>query len=51
MYGLHEKQKRFLDFLRHRTAGATLEELSNHLEVTNTATKENLIRIDRLGFL
>jgi DeoR family suf operon transcriptional repressor len=51
LHGLHEKQKKILDYLLERTDGATLNDLALHLGVTNTAAKEHLLKIENLGLL
>lgn len=51
MLGLHENQKKILEFLLDHRLGATLDELAVHLGVTKTAAKEHLIKVDGLGFL
>lgn len=51
MMGLHENQKKILEFLLDHRTGATLDELAAHLGITKTAAKEHLIKIDGLGFL
>lgn len=51
MVGLHENQKRILEYLLGHPDGATLVELSKHLGISKTATKEHILRIDHLGLL
>lgn len=51
MTNLHPNQKKILDFLLTKPEGSTLDELSKHLGVTNTATKGHLLRIEQLGYL
>lgn len=51
MAGLHDNQKKILDYLLDHPAGATLDELSVHLGVTRTAAKEHLVRVETLGYL
>lgn len=51
MRGLHANQKKIMDYLLDHKEGATLEELASHLEITNTAVKDHLTKIDTLGYL
>ena len=51
MHGLHENQTKILDYLLEHKEGATLDELAAHLGISKTATKEHLLKIDRLGYL
>jgi predicted ArsR family transcriptional regulator len=51
MRGLHENQKRILSYLLENKEGVTLEDLASHLEISKTAVKEHLIKIERLGYL
>jgi len=51
MQGLHENQKKILDFLLERSDGVTLEEIAEHLEVTKTAAKEHLLKLDHHGYI
>jgi len=51
MRGLHENQRKILEYLQQRTEGATLEDLSHHLQISKTATKEHLLRVDGLGLI
>lgn len=51
MRGLHEKQRKILEFLLEHPNGSTLEELAAHLEITKTAAKEHVIKIESLGYL
>ncbi len=51
MLGLHENQKKILEYLLDHRSGATLDELAAHLGVTKTAAKEHIIKIDGLGLL
>lgn len=51
MQGLHENQRKILDFLLGRPDGATLDELSSHLGITKTAVKDHLLKIEGLGYL
>jgi predicted ArsR family transcriptional regulator len=48
---LHENQRKILDYLLNHADGATLEELSDHLGLSKTGTKEHLIRVDSLGYI
>src|SRR4051812_46860262 len=51
MRSLHENQRRILDYLLTHPEGATLEELAGHLEITKTAVKEHIIKVEGLGYL
>jgi DeoR family transcriptional regulator, suf operon transcriptional repressor len=51
MNGLHPNQKKILEHLLNHPEGATLEELSEHLGITKTGTKEHLVKIEALGYL
>jgi predicted ArsR family transcriptional regulator len=51
MQGLHENQKRIMDYLLEHKDGATLEELASHLGISKTGVKEHLLKIERLGLL
>ncbi|WP_374028901.1 helix-turn-helix transcriptional regulator [Bdellovibrio bacteriovorus] len=51
MIGLHENQKKILEYLLDHRSGATLDELAEFLHVTKTAAKEHLIKVDALGLL
>jgi len=49
--GLHDNQKKILEYLLDHRTGATLDELAEFLKITKTAAKEHLIKIDTLGLL
>jgi predicted ArsR family transcriptional regulator len=51
MRSLHVNQKKILDYLLEHPEGSTLDELSSHLEITKTAVKDHLIKIENLGYL
>ncbi|MEK2646886.1 helix-turn-helix transcriptional regulator [Bdellovibrio sp. BCCA] len=51
MQSLHTNQKKILEYLLTQPDGATLDEIADHLEITKTAAKEHLIKVDGLGFL
>lgn len=51
MNGLHENQKKILEYLLAHPEGGTLDELSEHLGVTKTAAKEHVIKLDTAGYL
>ena len=51
MRNLHRNQKRILDYLLGHVEGATLDELSSHLEITKSAAKEHIVKIENLGYL
>jgi DeoR family transcriptional regulator, suf operon transcriptional repressor len=48
---MHSNQKKVLEYLLDHPTGATLEELSSHLGITKTATKEHVIKIESQGLL
>lgn len=51
MHALHDNQKKILEYLLDHPDGATLEELSSHLGITKTATKEHVLKVQHLGLL
>ena len=51
MLGLHEKQKKILEYLLDHADGATLEQLAEFLGVTKTAAKEHILKVENLGLL
>jgi DeoR family suf operon transcriptional repressor len=51
MRTLHDNQKKILEYLLDHPEGATLDELASHLEITKTAAKEHIIKIETLGYL
>jgi DeoR family transcriptional regulator, suf operon transcriptional repressor len=51
MKSLHEKQKKILEYLLENSAGATLQDISDHLGITKTAAKEHIVRLESLGYL
>jgi DeoR family suf operon transcriptional repressor len=51
MRDMHANQRKILDFLLEHKTGATLEELAHHLGITNTATKEHILKVEALGYL
>jgi DeoR family suf operon transcriptional repressor len=51
MNGLHKNQENILNYLLKHKDGATLEELASHLEISKTAVKEHLLKIERRGYL
>lgn len=51
MHGLHPNQKLILEYLLDHSEGATLDELAEHLELSKTAVKEHLIKIEGLGLI
>src|SRR4051812_44701323 len=51
MVNLHLNQKKLLTYLLEHKDGATLDELAAHLEISKTATKEHLLKVERLGYL
>lgn len=51
MSPLHGNQQKILDYLLGKTHGATLGELSQFLEITKTAVKEHIIRLEGMGYI
>ncbi|MGE3682808.1 MAG: helix-turn-helix transcriptional regulator [Bdellovibrionales bacterium] len=51
MRGLHENQRRILEYLLDHPDGATLDELVGFLGITKTAVKEHVKRIQDMGYL
>jgi predicted ArsR family transcriptional regulator len=51
MNGLHKNQRKILNYLLEHKDGATLEELASHLEITKTAVKEHLLKVEHMGYL
>ncbi len=51
MHSLHGKQKKILEYLLDHNEGATLDELANYLEITKSAAKEHILKVESLGFL
>lgn len=51
MRSLHSNQQKILEFLLNRPEGATIEELCSHLEITKTATKEHLLKLEGHGYI
>ena len=51
MRSLHANQRKILDYLLENPEGSTLDELASHLEITKTAVKDHLIKIETLGYL
>lgn len=51
MRGLHEKQQKILEKLLDFPEGLTLNDLSAHLGITKTATKEHIIKLETMGYL
>jgi predicted ArsR family transcriptional regulator len=49
--GFHENQQKILEYLLDHPQGGTLEELSAHLGITKTATKEHVIKLETAGYL
>lgn len=49
--GLHSNQKLILEYLLDHPEGATLDELAEHLELSKTAVKEHLIKIETQGLI
>lgn len=51
MRGLHDNQRKILDYLLEHPEGSTLDELSSHLGISKTAVKEHIIKVENLGYL
>lgn len=51
MKNLHENQKKILEYLLDKPEGATLDELAEHLEITRTAAKEHILKVEHMGYL
>jgi predicted ArsR family transcriptional regulator len=51
MQGLHENQKKILEYLLDKPGGCPLEEIAAHLGVTKTAAREHVLKIEALGLL
>lgn len=51
MRGLHENQRKILEYLLDHPHGASLDELSLHLGVTKTATKEHVVKLETADLL
>lgn len=51
MVGLHKNQQKILEFLLSRPEGAVLETIAEHLQVTKTAAKEHVIKVEGMGYI
>jgi predicted ArsR family transcriptional regulator len=51
MRSLHPNQQAILKFLLGRVEGATLDEIADHIEVTKTAAKEHILKLEGHGYL
>jgi DeoR family suf operon transcriptional repressor len=51
MQGMHENQKRILEYLLDHPDGANLEEIADHLGLSKTGAKEHLLKIESQGYL
>ncbi|MGZ3743438.1 MAG: helix-turn-helix transcriptional regulator [Pseudobdellovibrionaceae bacterium] len=51
MRTMHKNQQLILKYLLNHPEGATLEELASHIELTKTAVKEHILKIENLGYL
>lgn len=51
MRSLHKNQQLILKYLLNHKDGSTLDELSVHLKVTKTATKEHILKLQNYGYL
>lgn len=48
---MHDNQKKILDFLLEHPDGATLDDIASHLEMTKSAAKEHLLKVEALGYI
>jgi predicted ArsR family transcriptional regulator len=48
---MHDNQKKILDFLLEHPDGATLDEIAAYLEMTKSAAKEHLLKVEALGYI
>ena len=48
---MHLNQKGMMDYLLTHNAGATLDELAEHLGITKTAAREHMIKLESLGYI
>jgi DeoR family transcriptional regulator, suf operon transcriptional repressor len=48
---LHKNQRLILEFLLQNKAGATLDELAAHLEISKTAAKEHILKLESHAYL
>ena len=51
MNSMHEKQSMILDFLLGKPEGVTLAELVIHLEISKTAVKEHILKLEGMNFV
>lgn len=51
MRGLHENQKKILEYLLDHPNGVSLNVLSKHLGITKTGTKEHVIKLENSGYI
>src|SRR5690606_34605861 len=51
MQSLHRNQKKILEYLLDHPEGATLDEIAAHLDISKTAAKEHINRIESYGYL
>lgn len=48
---LHSNQKKILEFLLDKPEGATLTSISDYIEVTKTAAKEHILKLEHMGLI
>ncbi len=51
MHSLHGNQKKLLEYLLDHPDGGTLDELAAHLEITKSAAKEHILKVESLGYI
>jgi len=51
MNGLHPHQQKIMDHLLENQAGATLDELADHLGISKSAARDHIVKIETLGYL
>jgi predicted ArsR family transcriptional regulator len=51
MQQLHGNQQKLLEYLLDHADGATLDELASHLEITKSAAKEHVLKVEALGLI
>lgn len=51
MIGLHANQKKTLEYLLEQQEGATLDAIAEHLQLTKTAAREHVMKIQAMGMI
>ncbi len=51
MKNMHENQTKILNLLLETPEGCTLQQLSEHLDITKTATKEHVVKLIHFGYI